>query len=36
MTRTQHLVASKLSAEDVGISLDAVASVGEHVRPAFL
>jgi putative PIN family toxin of toxin-antitoxin system len=36
MTRTQHLVASKLSAEDVGILLDAVASVGEPVRPAFL
>jgi hypothetical protein len=36
MTRSQHLVASKLSAEDVGISLDAVASVGEPVRPVFL
>jgi putative PIN family toxin of toxin-antitoxin system len=36
MTRTQHLVASKLSAEDVGILLDAVASVSEPVRPAFL
>ena len=36
MTRKQHLVASNLSAEDVGILLDAVASVGEPVRPAFL
>src|SRR5450759_996469 len=36
MTRAQHLVASKLSAQDVGILLDAVASVGEPVRPAFL
>jgi putative PIN family toxin of toxin-antitoxin system len=36
MTRAQHLVASKLSAEDVGILLDAVASVGEPVRPVFL
>jgi hypothetical protein len=36
MTRSQHLVASKLSAEDVGILLDAVASVGEPVRPVFL
>jgi predicted nucleic acid-binding protein len=35
MTRAQHLVASKLS-EDVGILLDAVASVGEPVRPVFL
>src|SRR5258705_2846075 len=33
MTRAQHLVASKLSAEDVGLLLDAVASVGEPVRP---
>jgi len=36
MTRTRHLVASKLSAEDVGILLDAIASVGEPVRVAFL
>ena len=35
MTRAQHLVASKLSAEDVGMLLDAVASVGEPVRPVF-
>jgi putative PIN family toxin of toxin-antitoxin system len=36
MTRRQHLAASKLSVEDVGVLLDAVASVGEHIRPAFL
>jgi putative PIN family toxin of toxin-antitoxin system len=36
MTRTQHLVASKLSAEDVGILLDAVASVGEPAWSGFL
>src|ERR1035437_5794417 len=36
MTRTQHLVASKLSAEFVWILRDAVASVGKPVRPAFL
>ena len=36
MTRTRHLVASKLSAEHVGILLDAVASVAEPVRLAFL
>ncbi len=36
MTRTEHLGASKLSAEDVGILLDAVASVGVPVRPVFL
>jgi predicted nucleic acid-binding protein len=36
MTRAQHLVASKLSARDVGILLDAVAFVGEPVRPSFL
>jgi putative PIN family toxin of toxin-antitoxin system len=36
MTRRQHLLASKLSAEDVGTLLDAVASVGEPVWPAFL
>lgn len=35
-TRSQHLVASKLSARDVGILLDAIASVGEPVRPSFL
>jgi len=36
MTRKQHLAVSKLSTEDVGILLDAVAAVGEPVRPAFL
>jgi putative PIN family toxin of toxin-antitoxin system len=36
MTRKQHLTASKLSAEDVGVLLDAVATVSEPVRPAFL
>ena len=36
MTRAQHLAASKLSAKDVGKLLDAVASVGEPVRPVFL
>jgi putative PIN family toxin of toxin-antitoxin system len=36
MTRRQHLVASRLSAEDVGLLLDAVASVGEPIRPVFL
>jgi len=36
MTGARHLVASKLSAEEVGILLDAVASVGEPVRPVFL
>jgi len=36
MTRTRHLAASKLSAEDVGLLLDAVASVGEPVRLSFL
>ena len=36
MTRTRHLVASKLSAEDVRILLDAIASVAEPVRVAFL
>ena len=36
MTRRQHLLASKLSVEDVGILLDAVASVSEPVWPAFL
>lgn len=36
MTRRQHLAASKLSVEDVGVLLDAVASVGEPIRPAYL
>jgi predicted nucleic acid-binding protein len=36
MTRREHLAASKLTADDVGILLDAVAAVGEPVRPAFL
>ena len=36
MTRSRHLVASKLSARDVGILLDAIASVGKPVRPSFL
>jgi predicted nucleic acid-binding protein len=36
MIRSQHLVASKLSAQDVGILLDAVASVGEPACPAYL
>ena len=36
MTRRQHLLASKLAAEDVGILLDAVASVSEPVWPTFL
>ena len=36
MTRTQHLAASKLSVADVGVLLDAIASVGEPVRPSFL
>ena len=36
MTRAQHLTASKLTAQDVGILLDAVVSVGEPVRPSFL
>jgi putative PIN family toxin of toxin-antitoxin system len=36
MTRAQHLLASNLTVEDVGILLDAVASVGEPVRSAFL
>jgi hypothetical protein len=32
MTRGEHLVASGLSTSEVGILLDAVASVGEPVR----
>ena len=36
MTRRQHLLASKLSAEEVGILFDAVASLGGPVWPAFL
>lgn len=36
MTRAQHLKVSRLSVEDVGILLDAVASAGEPVRLAFL
>jgi putative PIN family toxin of toxin-antitoxin system len=36
MTRAQHLLASNLTVDDVGILLDAVASVGEPVRSAFL
>jgi len=36
MTRTEHLTASGLSAEEVGTSLDAVAFVAERVRLTFL
>jgi putative PIN family toxin of toxin-antitoxin system len=36
MTRTEHLTASGLTSDDVGVLLDAVASVGEPVRLAFL
>jgi predicted nucleic acid-binding protein len=36
MTRAEHLAASKLSAGDVSVLLDAVASVGAPVRLAFL
>ncbi len=36
MTRPEHLQASRLSAEDVGVLLDAVAAVAEPVRLAFL
>ncbi len=36
MTRPEHLTASRLSAEDVGALLDAVVSVAEPVRLAFL
>jgi len=35
MTRTEHLTASGLTSDDVGVLLDAVASVGEPVRLAF-
>ena len=35
MTRTAHLAASRLSAEDVRILLDAVVAVAEPVRLAF-
>ena len=36
MTRPEHLTASRLSIEDVSVLLDAVASVAEPVRLAFL
>lgn len=36
MTRAQHLAASQLSAEDVGVLLDAVSAVAEPVKLAFL
>ncbi len=36
MTRPEHLEASRLSAEDVEVLLDAVAAVAEPVRLAFL
>ena len=36
MTRPEHLTASRLSADDVGDLLDAVVSVAEPVRLAFL
>lgn len=36
LTRTDHLQASGLSVEEVGILLDAVAAVAEPVRLAFL
>jgi putative PIN family toxin of toxin-antitoxin system len=36
MTRPQHLEASGLSEEDVGVLLDAVAGIAERVRLAFL
>jgi putative PIN family toxin of toxin-antitoxin system len=36
MSRTEHLSASGLSAEDVGAILDAVAAVAEPIRLAFL
>ena len=36
MTRPEHLEASQLSMEDVGVLLDAVAAAGEPVRLAFL
>ena len=36
MTRPEHLRAARLSAEDIGVLLDAVAAVAEPVRLAFL
>lgn len=36
MTRAEHLHAANISAEDVGILLDAVAAVAEPVRLDFL
>jgi predicted nucleic acid-binding protein len=36
LTRTEHLKAAQLSAEDVGMLLDAIAAVAEPVRLAFL
>jgi predicted nucleic acid-binding protein len=36
MTRPQHLVASRLSVRDVSVLLDAVATVAEPVRLAYL
>jgi predicted nucleic acid-binding protein len=36
MTRTEHLNASGLSVEDIGVLLDAIAAVSEPVRLAYL
>jgi hypothetical protein len=36
MTRPEHLRAARLTTEDVGVLLDAVAAVAERVRLAFL
>lgn len=36
MTRTEHLTASGLSSDDVDVLLDAVASIGEPIRLAYL
>jgi len=36
MTRAEHLMVSRLSAQDVGIVLDAVAAVAEPVQLVFL
>lgn len=36
LVRPEHLEVSKLSAEDVGVILDALAAVGEPVRLSFL
>ena len=36
MTRLEHLRAARLSAEDIGVLLDAVVAVAEPVRLAFL